>query len=352
MQLGIVGLPQSGKTTLFNLLTGLKIPVGTMQVGVHIESAVVDLDDDRLQALSDLAKPKRTTPIQLQCVDINGLQAGAGQTEIPGSLFDHLAQIDALVLVLRAFEDPSIPHPLGSIDVNRDCAIIMSEFLLNDLVRVESMVSRLEEERGKGARDATLIEHELTLAEQLKAALEAEQPLREVEISEADLQILGGIGLLTLKPILLVVSLEEGQAAPELEGEAPSVALQTKLEMEIGELGAEEKETYRAEYGIQRSGRRRVLQTALACLGKISFFTLNENEVRAWAHREGDSALDAAGTIHSDLARGFIRAEVIAWDELLQLGGLTEARAAGKLRVEGKEYSVEDGEVVYIRFHV
>jgi ribosome-binding ATPase YchF (GTP1/OBG family) len=349
MRLGIVGLPQSGKTTLFNLLTGMQVPVGSMQSGVKVENGVAALDDERLLALSELTQPKKTTPVNFECADINGFQVGGS---LPGALLDHMAKADAFIVTLRAFNDPSIPHPLETIDVNRDYASILSELLLNDLFRVEAMLSRLEEEKGKGAREQVEIEHERELAGRVKSTLEAECPLREIEFAEADRQVLTGLGLLTLKPVLPVTCINEGQVEPVWDGDVPVVALQTKLEMEIGQLSKADREAYRSEYGIESSGRHTVLQAAMTAMRRISFFTLNENETRAWALENGDSALEAAGTIHSDLARGFIRAEVIAWDELQQLGGLAEARAAGKLRVEGKQYPVKDGEVVYIRFHV
>lgn len=349
MRLGIIGLPQSGKTTLFNLLTGLQTPVGTMQSGVQIEDGIAMLDDERLLALSELTQPKKTTPIQFECADINGLQVGAG---LPGALLDHLAKTDVFIVALRAFDNQSIPHPLETIDVNRDFASLMSELLLNDLLRVENLLSRLEDEKGKGAREMPELERDIALAGRIKAALDAERSLRELVISQADKHALAGFGLLTGKPILPVICVDEGQTAPAWESTASAVSLQTKLEMEIDQLSGADREAYRTEYGIESSGRRRVLQAAMHSMRRISFFTLNENEVRAWALEHENSALDAAGAIHSDLARGFIRAEVIAWEDLLQLGGLAEARSAGKLRVEGKEYPVMDGEVVYIRFHV
>jgi hypothetical protein len=230
------------------------------------------------------------------------------------------------------------------------------ELLLNDLIAVERKIERLADERKKGGgRDKALIEREVLLFERMQAALSAEKPLRDQDFSTEEERSLSGFGLLTRKPMLIVLNLGEGQPAPDFDyphQHSAVVPLQGKLEMEIAQLPAEEARPFLEEYGIQEPGLDRMIHVSYSLLGLISFFTIGPDEVRAWTVPRGANAYSAAGEIHTDLQRGFIRAEVIAWDELLALGGLTEARAKGKLRLEGKEYLLKDGEIMHVRFNV
>jgi hypothetical protein len=238
------------------------------------------------------------------------------------------------------------------VDPTRDLSRIAEELLLNDLLRTEARLERLPEERQKGARPRAELDREILLFERLAETLKASRPLRELELSAAERVSLLAHNLLTLKPLLPVQNLEEAKPAGPLSTELHWVPFYGKLELELAQLPEAEARDFRAEFGIQDSGLSRLLQACLELLGRMIFFTVSEPEVKAWPLARGGTALEAAGTIHSDMARGFIRAEVIAWDRLVDLGGLAQARAAGKLRLEGKDYPVADGEVIYVRFNV
>jgi hypothetical protein len=358
MQLGIIGLQSAGKTTIFNALTGGNLPTGAA-AGVgrpEVHTSVSDVPDDRVPALSDLFRPRKTVHAKVTYADIGGLKADIGREGLPGALINQLAQVDGFLHVVRAFASPAVPHPLDRIDPEQDYAVLESELLLTDMLTVERRLKRQAEEHQRGGRDRAAVEREMALFKRLEAHLSQSLPLRSLALSEEDDRSLSGFGLLTRKPMLVVVNLGEGEAVPSglLASHGVGVdvlSLQGEIEMEIARLSPEERRTFRQEYGIEESGRRRVIRASYALLDQISFFTVGEDEVRAWTLRRGETALKAAETIHSDLARGFIRAEVIAWDLLLELGGLTPARQQGKLRLEGKEYVVQDGEVVHIRFN-
>jgi GTP-binding protein YchF len=357
MKMGIIGLPAVGKTTIFNALTGGDLPTGAGgpagQMEVH--SAVVDVPDPRLDRLSALFKPRKTTHAKVTYADIGGMRADAGREGLPGPLVNQLSQMDGLMHIVRAFDDPTVPHSLGSVDPARDMAAMEAEFILNDMLAVERRQAKLAEERQKGGRDRGSVDREITLFRRLSEALSAERPLRELALSPEEEQTLSGFALLSRKPMLIIMNTAEGSPAPPVEQTGPGVrtiTLQGRLEMEISQLGPDETKAFLDEYGLGEPVRDRVIRVSYELLGLESFFTVGEDEVRAWTLRQGSTALDAADAIHTDLARGFIRAEVIAWDTLLELGGLAEARAAGKLRVEGKDYVVNDGEVVHIRFNV
>lgn len=355
MRLGIIGLPASGKTTVFNALTGSDLPTGVSGGRVEVHTAVVEVPDERVEALRARFQPRKITRARVTYADIGGLRVGLGREGLPGELLNHLQAMDAFVHVVRAFEDPTVPHPAGEVDPRRDLETLEAEFLLHDMLVVERRLERLEELWRKGGGDRAALERERALFQRLQAHLEAERPLRTLGLSPEEVRDLAGFGLLTLRPVLVVVNLGEGQEAPALEppDEAVRVVpLQAKLEMEIAQLPPEEAQAFLAEYGIERPGRERVVRESYDLLGLISFFTLNEEELRAWTLRRGQTALEAAGTIHTDMARGFIRAEVLRWDELIEAGGLAEARAQGRLRVEGKDYVVQDGDVLHIRFNV
>ena len=360
MQLGIVGLPGSGKTTIFRALTGGSRSAGAVAGGgkLEVHTAVVDVPDPRLDALSALYRPKKTVAAKVTYADIGGIARKAKEPaheSLPAPLLHLLSQMDGLLQVVRAFEDPNVAHPAGSVDPARDLAALQSEFLLNDMVVVERRLQKLGEERQRGGRDRGAVEREAALFESLSSTLEAGQPLRGLDLKPDEERLLAGFGLITLKPTLIVVNLGEGQPAPDLGPAGPrsgTLSLQGKLEMEIAQLPAEDVPAFLAEYGLEEPGLRKVIRASYDLLAILSFFTVSEEEVHAWRLPRGGTALDAAAAIHTDLARGFIRAEVIAWDELLALGGLSEARAQGKLRLEGKDYSVQEGEILHIRFNV
>jgi GTP-binding protein YchF len=354
MKLGVIGLPQSGKTTIFNALTRGHQPVTTSGGRFDVHTGVVDVPDVRVDHLSDLFKPKKTIYAKVTYADIAGLEGS--QSAISGQLLNLLTQMDGLLHVVRCFEDPSVPHPSGSVNPLRDIATMDAELLLNDLIAVERKLERLADERRKGGgREKSLIEREAVLFERFKDALSREVPLREIELTAEEEKTLSGFGFLTRKPMLVLLNLHEGQELPPVEYTHPHcdlVPLQGKLEMEIAQLDPADAADFMAEYGITEQGLARVIRVSYALLGLISFFTVGADEVRAWTLPRGSTAYEAAGAIHTDLQKGFIRAEVISCDELLTLGGLKEANAKGRLRLEGKEYIVHDGEIVHIRFNV
>ena len=354
MRLGIIGLPQSGKTTVFNALSRGNQPLTTSGGRFEVHTGVVDVPDERIDRLSAMFKPKKTIYAKVTYADIAGLEGS--KAAISGALLNQLTQMDGFLHVVRCFEDPNVPHPAGSVNPPRDIATMDAELLINDLIAVERKLERLAEERKKGGgRERAVIEREAALFERFKETLGNEQPLRTIELSAEEEKVLAGFGFLTRKPLLVLLNLGEGQEAPPVEVSGPhssQAPLQGKLEMELAQLPPEDVEVFMAEYGIQELGLARVIRLSYDLLGLLSFFTVGADEVRAWTIRRGATAFEAAGEIHSDLQKGFIRAEVIAYDELIALGGLNEAKAKGRLRLEGKEYIVHDGEIVHIRFNI
>lgn len=356
MRLGIIGLPQSGKTTLFNALTRGTVPTGaTGKLEVH--TGVVDVPDPRVDTLSGMFKPKKTIYAKVTYADIAGLEGSANKAGISGTLLNLLTQMDGFIHVVRSFEDDNVPHPSGSVDPLRDIASMDSELILNDLIAVERRLERLAEEKKKGGgRDKALIDREIALFERFNGALQNENPLRNVEISlEEDKLFLSSFGFLSRKPTLIVLNLSEGQTAPPVHyshQKSQVVALQGKLEMDIAQLPAEEAAAFLAEYGIEEPSLNRMIRFSYDLLGLQSFFTVGPDECRAWTVRRGASAPEAAGVIHSDLQKGFIRAEVMTYHDLTTLGGVPEVKAHGKFRLEGKEYIVQDGDILNIRFNL
>ena len=354
MKLGIIGLPQSGKTTIFNALTRGNTPTTASAGRMEVHTAVVDVPDPRVDRLSALFKPKKTIYAKVTYADIAGLEGGAAKSGLSGSLLNQLTQMDGLIHVVRCFENVNVPHPSGNVDPARDVSAMDTELLLNDLIAVERKLERLTEERKKGGADKILNERQTALFQRLHETLSSETPLRLSTISTEEDKLLSGFGLLTRKPLLLLLNLGEGQAAPEVKPahSCPVVSLQGKLEMEIAQLPPEDAALFMQEYGIQELSLNKMISLSYDLLELQSFFTVGDDEVRAWTVKRGATAHEAAGEIHTDLQKGFVRAEVVAYQDLVDLGGLAEARAKGKLRLEGKDYVVQDGEIVHIRFNV
>lgn len=356
MKLGIIGLPQAGKTTVFNALTRGNAPT-TMSGGrFEVHTAVVDVPDQRVDRLSAIFRPQKTVYAKVTYADIAGLEAGASKAGISGTLLNQLTQMDGFVHVVRCFQEASVPHPSGSVDPQRDIDAMDAELLLNDLIAVERKLERLGDERRKGGgRDKVVIERELALFEKLHDALGQEKPLREVEFSAEEQKSLSGFGFLTRKPVLLVLNLSDEQTPPDVaypHAHTAVMPLQGRLEMELAQLSPEDAEVFMGEYGIQELSLYKVIRLSYDLLGLQSFFTIGSDEVHAWTICRGDNAHSAAGVVHTDLQKGFIRAEVISFDDLVALGGLSEARAKGKLRLEGKDYILQDGEIMHVRFNV
>lgn len=357
MHIGIIGLPSSGKTTVFQALTSSD-GSGT-RAGGKGETRIVSVPDVRLDTLAAMYTPRKVTPATIEFVD--PLVVGQQGPRFVESLVSLMRDADALAHVVRAFEDPAVPHPDGSVNPVRDFHALNDELLLADLAVVEKRLERLEKDLKK-VKNADL-EGEYVLLQRCQEALEASQALRGLVLSDAEKKRLRGFGLLTSKAQLVVLNLAEGQIgsdAPVFEQfrvavrdpGLEAIPLYGKIESEIAQLPPEEAESFLQEIGLQQSGLDRFIQTSYALLGLCSFFTAGEKEVRAWTIPRGILAPQAAGVIHSDLERGFIRAEVIHYHDLVASGSLAKGRETGKLRVEGKDYQVQDGDVLLIRFNV
>ena len=356
MRLGIIGLPNSGKTTIFNALTGSNLPTGAGTSGqLEIHTATVNVPDPRVDKLSAMYNPKKTIYAQVTYVDIGGLDKGVSEGGLKGTFRNELAQLDGFVHVVRAFEDDNVPHPYDTIDPQRDLATLDTEFLLSDLVAVETRLEKIGDElRRKGRTTETVILAEKELLERLKIALEAEQPLRDLGLSADEVKSLRGFGFLSLKPTLIVLNTDEksSHSAEALNYDHPLseiVALQGKIEAELAQLSPEDAQMFLEEYGITELSAARVIAASYHLMHIQSFFTVGQDEVRAWTIQVGATAPEAAGAIHSDLQKGFIRAEVMAYDDLLTLGSEAAMKQAGKMRLEGKEYIVQNGDIVHIR---
>jgi GTP-binding protein YchF len=355
VQLGILGLSKSGKTTLFNTLTASQQATGKFAASAETHLGVAAVRDPRLERLRDLFKPRRYVPATVQYVDIPGLKRGESAESID---LAKLKTVDALVHVVRAFEDPEIVHPESSIDPARDVAMVDLELILADHDLVERRLERLDKAVKRGLTPEEQRERAL-LGDVIRPALEAETPLREVALDPDDERRLRGFQLLSAKPMLLVINADEGRAAaPAAEfGVVPrpavtAITVSAPIEQEISRLPPEEQRDFLADLGLAEASLDRLSRASYELLGLIAFFTVGEDEVRAWTVRRGTRAREAAGAIHSDIERGFIRAEVVRWDDLLQRQSLAACREGALLRLEGKEYVVQDGDVVHFRFNV
>jgi GTP-binding protein YchF len=354
--MGILGLPKAGKTTLFNLLTASVESTDKFTRSKDAHIGVAQVPDARLALLRDLFRPRRYTPATVQFVDVPGIQKGQGSANLD---LDRLREVDALVHVVRCFEDPELEHVEGSLDPPRDIADIDLELIFADLELVERRLARLAKSVKRGLRPEEVHERDL-LQGTLVPALEAERPLREVTLSGEDEKRLRGFQLLSAKPLLVVLNVGEGDLSrpaadllrhPLGDG-TRTVVMSAPIEQEIAQLPADEAGDFLEDLGLSEPSVDRVIRASYELLGQISFFTVGEDEVRAWTIRKGTRAREAGGAIHSDIERGFIRAETVASDLLLTRGSLASCRDQGELRLEGKDYEVHDGEVVHFRFNV
>lgn len=355
MNLTIFGYPQTGKTTLFNLLTGAAIELKAYGDGKReINQKICPLPDERLDRLASLYPDKRKINAALEIVDLAGISLG----EVKTSLYlTNLRQADGLVHVVRGFIDPQIPHSRGRINVREDVAFMEEELLLADLVSITARLDKLEKDLRK-TKDPEG-EREKELLSSLRAALEEGKPVRELSLSPAEEKKIRSFAFLSQKPLLHMVNVDETDI-PLIESprEIYSVprprtdvlAFCGKVEAEILELEEDEKKAFLAEYGLKELSAEKFYRRVPSLLGVISFFTIGKNEVRAWIIPHSSEAARAAGAIHTDIERGFIRAEVIPWDKLLELGSWQAAKERGAIRLEGKDYVVQDGDVVYFRF--
>ena len=365
MQIAIVGLAGSGKTTVFNTLTRGHAETGGFG-GLTLNVGVVKVPDERLDRLAAIFHPKKIVHADVTYVDLPAPppshEGRVGTEELPAEHLARLRDSDALLHVVRAFEDPSVPHPDGDIDPARDLERLDLEFILADL----SMVDRRLERLGSSGRHGTPAEREANEREEvilrrLKEGLDAGRPIRDLALDLDDAKAIRGFRFLTEKPVLVLLNIGEREitAGPALvetiadgyvHEHALVEALSAKIEMELGELEPDEAAVFMDELGIAESGLGRVIHLSYRLLGLISFLTAGPDEVRAWPVPAGSSAVDAAAAIHTDLAKGFIRAETVAYEDLLALGSMAEARKHGRLRSEGKTYKVQDGDVIEILF--
>ncbi len=357
MQIGIVGLPSSGKTTLFQTMTRTLLDEGAAQKK-QTNIAVVKVPDRRVDRLAEIFRPKRSVFTSVEFVDVIGLAKGdRNSTQFTSAFLANVKTNDALIHVVRAFDDLTCPHPEGSVDPARDVRLLETEFLLSDMAVVENRFERLRKQATKISAEGKA---ELTALETCYAALEQERPLRTLELDPAEARIVRGFQFLTAKPTLVVLNVgEEGMAEREqlaaaLRAKFPNEGLAFdsfvgQVEMELAQLSDEDADAFMADYGLTESALHRIIGSAYEMLGLISFLTCGEDECRAWAIRRGASAQEAAGAIHTDLMTRFIRAETVHFDDFVELGSMTACKEKGVWRLQGKEYVVQDGDILNIR---
>ncbi len=365
LEVGIVGLPNVGKSTLFNAITkagaeAANYPFCTIEPNV----GVVDVPDARLKVLHEMYDSKKTTPASIRFVDIAGLVKGASKGEGLGNKFlSHIRQVDAVAHVVRCFESGDITHVEGSIDPLRDIDIINTELCLADLETVEKRWEKTQRVAKSGSKEA---KQELTALEKVRVVLENGQSARRAELTEEEMPFIKELTLLTMKPALFIANVAEDEAATAetdnpyvqkvkqyaKEEGAQVVVISARVESEIAELEEAEASEFLADLGLAESGLSKLIKASFKLLGLLTFLTAGPDECRAWTIVEGTKAPQAAGKIHTDIERGFIRAEIVSYDDLIAAGTMAAAKEKGKIRLEGKDYVMQDGDVTYFRFNV
>ncbi|HHU62616.1 MAG TPA: redox-regulated ATPase YchF [Clostridiales bacterium] len=362
MKIGIVGLPSVGKTTLFNLLTGSDVAVSEFSVAkIDANIGICKIPDSRIDFLSKLYKPKKTTYATIETIDVPGLVSGSSTGKGVGNQFlDTIRKVDALVHVLRVFEDDNVPHVDGSIDPMRDIETVNMELLFADLGVIDNRIKRIETAKKVTKENLS----ELEVLKKCKAGLEQGLLIHNLELDDEEKRHLKTFEFLSEKPIILVANLDEQQLItkdyPSRDSlmeysrkvNTPLIELCVKSELEIAQLDPEDRQAFLEDLGISESGIDRLAKTAYEHLGLISFLTTGQDEVKAWTIKRNTTAKKAAGKVHSDIERGFIRAEVCKFDDLKELGSMGKVKEMGLLSVEGKDYIVQDGDIISFRFNV
>lgn len=356
MKVALIGLLQSGKSTLLSAISGKDLPMpGT----TNIEEAIVPVPDERLDFLIELYKPKKVVHATIDCLDVPGFNFADDHGRAAARRFiQQIRTVELLVLVVRAFENPSVPPYQGSVDVKRDLEELKTELLLADLELVATRIENLEKQIKKPTRTQAKDKAELALYQKLQAAIESEKPISSAVETDAEHEMIRSLGFLTLKPVVIAVNVDEDKLAEHFDfteqigRDVPTAAISAKLEYELSQLDAQSRAEFLADLAVKESAISRFVNSCYEALGLISFLTAAHNEVRAWPIRQDTMALDAAGKIHTDLKRGFIRAETMSFNDLKELGDEKAVKAAGKARLEGKDYIVQDGDIILFRFNV
>ncbi len=369
MKIGIVGLPKAGKTTIFRLLTQDRVDTSSWRGGREAHIGVANVPDARLDRLAELSTPQKITYATVEYVDLPGLSLGEGRAALQGrdkemaTYLSSLKNTDALLHVIRGFDDPNLVHVEGSVDPTRDIDLFELEMIFSDLAIVERRLERLAKDLKK--MKSPELEMEREVLQRFKAALENEQPLRELELSPEEKKRIRGFTFLTAKPILLVINLGD-QDAPKIISIIEDLGLQKqasrrnvgiaavcgKIELEIAALPPEDARMFMEDFGISESALDRIIQKSYDLLGVFSFYTVSEPEVRAWSILHDTTAVQAAGFVHTDMEKGFIKAEVVSYQDMIELGSFQAAKSKGVLRLEGKDYRVQEGDVILFRFNL
>ena len=356
MKVALIGLLQSGKSTILSAISGRAMPPAGL---IAIEEAIVPVPDARIDWLKEYYKPKKTTYATMDCLDVPGF----GFTDEHGRaaarrLLNQIRTVDLLVLVVRAFTSPAVPPYRGSVDPRRDLSELQTELLLSDLELVATRIERLEKQITRPTKIQPHDKAELALHKRLQQAIESEKPISSAIETDAELEMIRSLGFLTLKPMAVAVNIGEDHLdqkfdfAGVIDDSVPVATICAELEYELAQLDDPSKAEFMADLGIAELGAGKFIQSCYTALGLISFLTVVSDELRAWPIKKGTTSLDAAGKVHTDIKRGFIRAETMAFRDLKELGSEKAVKAAGKIRLEGKEYIVQDGDIINFRFNV